>query len=163
MRRWFCFYASVQVLCLAGMLLSAGCSGGGLTGLYPVRGTVTLNGKPLEGATITFVGKGDLRPATAISGSDGKYELFTLDSPGAQPGSYSVVVQKMEAPAEASTADAGFDAQGRDLSMVQAAANVGKGAGKSKDLVPPKYLNPETTPLNFEVKNSSNTIELKLE
>ncbi len=69
----------------------------------------------------------------------------------------------MDIPPETNTADAGFDAQGRDLSMVQAAANAGKGATKIKELVPAKYGKAETTPLSFDVKSSSNTIDLKLD
>lgn len=144
------------------MLVCLGCSQRGLDGLYPVKGTVTLNGKPLDGATISFISKGDGRPATAISKADGTFEVFTLDSSGALPGNYRVVVVKEEVPPETSAADAGFDASGQDLSMVQA-AKTGKQAFKSNQLVPTKYTNPETTPLTFEVKSSSNNCELKIE
>ncbi len=76
----------------------AGCAVGGIPGLYPVSGRITYEGKPVSGATISFVGRGTERPATAISKADGNYDLYTLDSRGAQPGNYNVVVTKLETP-----------------------------------------------------------------
>lgn len=140
-----------------------GCSSGSVPGTFPVNGTVTFNGKPVDGATISFVGKGSERPATAISTADGKYDLYTLDSRGALPGNYSVVVSKMEAPSDSVNKDAGFDASGKDLSMEQSAANVGKPTPKAKQLLPAKFGSPSTTPLSFEVKNSANNFDIKLE
>lgn len=142
----------------------AGCfSGGGIPGTIPVSGTVTYGGKPVEGATISFIGKGAERPATAISKADGKYDLYTLDSRGALPGNYSVVVTKMEAPADSVNKDAGFDASGKDLSMEQSAANVGKPTPQAKQLLPAKYSSVSTTTLRFEVKDSGHVFDIKLE
>lgn len=142
----------------------AGCADGGMPGLYPVTGKLTYEGEPVDGATISFVGRGTERPATAISKSDGTYDLFMLDSRGAMPGNYNVVVTKMEAPPESANKVAGFDADGKDLSMEQSAANVGKPIPQAKQLLPAKYGNQSTTPLIFEVKNSEkNVIDLKLE
>lgn len=142
----------------------AGCSGGGLAGLYPVSGTVTYQGQPVEGASISFIGKGETRPATAVSKKDGTYELYTLDSRGAFPGRYSVVVTKTEAPPESANKDLGMNPAGVDLSMDQAAANVGKPIPKPKELLPVKYASPATTTLDFEVKNTGNNVfDLKLE
>lgn len=140
-----------------------GCGSSGLAGLYPVKGKITQGGKPLESATISFISQADGRPATAVSRSDGSYELYTLDSPGAFPGNYSVVVTKMDIPPETSNADAGFDASGRDLSMVDAASNAGKQSYKAKQLIPAKYGRPDLTPLKFDVKNTSNVIDLMIE
>ena len=142
----------------------AGCSDVGIPGLYPVGGRVTYEGKPVNGATISFVGRGTERPATAISKGDGTYDLYTLDSRGAMPGNYNVVVTKIEAPPDWANKVSGFDAAGKDLSMEQSAANVGKPIPQSKQILPAKYGNQSTTPLIFEVKNSvENVIDLKLE
>jgi hypothetical protein len=148
---------------LAVITLMSGCGSSGLAGLYPVKGKITQGGKPLDNATISFISQTDGRPATAVSKSDGSYELYTLDSPGAFPGSYSVVVMKMDISPESSNADAGFDASGQDLSMVEAASNAGKQSYKAKQLIPAKYGRPDSTPLKFEVKNTSNVIDLMIE
>lgn len=154
----------IGVLILSWLAALAGCSGGGIAGLYPVSGTVSLKGQPIGDATISFISKDGTRPATAVSKADGSYELYTLDSPGALPGMYNVVVTKMDAPPESANQDLGMSPTGEDLSMEQAATNVRKPMRKPKELVPSKYANPATTPLNFEVKSSGkNVIDLKLE
>ena len=140
-----------------------GCSSASIPGTFPVSGTVTYGGKPVDGATISFIGKGSERPATAISKADGKYDLYTLDTRGALPGNYSVVVSKTEAPSDSVNKDAGFDASGKDLSMEQSAANVGKPTPKAKQLLPAKYGSASTSTLNFEVKNAGNVFDIKLE
>lgn len=154
----------IALLMFSSFAAMAGCSGGGIAGLYPVSGTVTYQGQPVEGALISFIGKGETRPATAVSKKDGTYELYTLDSRGALPGSYNVVVTKTEAPPESANKDLGMSPAGVDLSMEQAAANVGKPLPKPKELLPAKYGSPATTTLNFEVKNTGkNVFDLKLE
>lgn len=83
----------------------AGC-GAGVSGpaTYPVAGVVTFNGKPLEGAMITFMADGAGANATATSGVDGGYEAITFfdngkrTAPGVTPGQYRVIVTKMEQP-----------------------------------------------------------------
>lgn len=143
----------------------AGCSGGSsIQGTYPVSGAVSYQGKPVDGATISFIGKGGERPATAISSANGTYDLYTLDTRGALPGNYNVVVTKVEAPSTSVNNAAGFDASGKDLSMEQSAANVGKPNPKAKELLPAKYGSASTTSLTFEVKNSGkNVFDIKLE
>ena len=142
----------------------AGCADGGVPGLYPVSGRITYEGKPVSGATISFVGRGTERPATAISKADGNYDLYTLDSRGAQPGNYNVVVTKLETPPDSINQVAGFDTTGKDLSMEQSIANAGKPIHQAKQILPAKYGSQMTTTLIFEVKNSDkNVIDLNLE
>jgi hypothetical protein len=82
-----------QVVLLSGLILTAaGCGGKG--SLSKVRGVVTLDGVPLQGATVSFMpveGKG--RVASGQSGSDGSFELTTFRTDdGAYSGDYRVVV-----------------------------------------------------------------------
>lgn len=61
-----------------------------------VSGMVTLQGRPLTNATITFT---DLKlgfGASAVIGEDGTFEVITLNG-GMQPGSYSIAVMPMKA------------------------------------------------------------------
>ena len=57
--------------------------------LVPVKGTVTINGKPLPGLVVTF-----LPPKWSASNgethADGSYTLQTASKPGALPGDYKV-------------------------------------------------------------------------
>jgi len=79
-------------------LCTASCTGG--KRFYPVRGHVTVNGKPAEGVSIVLylVDDTDKRPIqpSAIVQADGTFELksFVLDDrtlkDGAPPGQYQV-------------------------------------------------------------------------
>src|SRR5438477_9396857 len=80
--------------------LSAGCWQGNSLGTVLVSGKVTYKDQPVEGATVSFIPEGDSRPATAITAADGSYHLTTLDSAGAIPGQYIVVVRKTDIPLE---------------------------------------------------------------
>src|SRR6266576_391459 len=73
-----------------------GCGPSNPLGTSPVSGKVTYNGKPIEGATVSFIPDGDGRPATAITGPDGSYSLTTLNWPGAVPGQYTVILRKTD-------------------------------------------------------------------
>ena len=90
------FFAFIVLLTTAGCL---GCQGGGLSGLVPCSGIVTLDGNPVEGATVLLVpgGSGDQRNAIGITDSAGKFRMTTLkENDGAFPGTYAVTVTKYE-------------------------------------------------------------------
>lgn len=73
-----------------GLVLSVGCGGGPTV---PVSGTVTLDGEPLEGATVIFTPQDDGRPSAARTDSEGRYELtFSRDARGALPGKHVVTI-----------------------------------------------------------------------
>src|SRR5437899_612630 len=109
--------------------------------LAPVTGKVTYKGQPVPGATIVFMGDENTRPATAVSGADGSYSLMTLDAKGAMPGSYSVIVTKIDAPPA-----------GEPPSMEEAAKLANRPPPAPKALLPAKYGDASKTPLRFEVK-----------
>jgi hypothetical protein len=73
-----------------------GC-GGDERKLVPVSGTVTLNGKPLRDAVISFLpddsNKGAL-PAEDITGPEGNYKAMTRGRSGLSAGKYKVVITK---------------------------------------------------------------------
>ena len=60
------------------------CSSCGSNGLYPVTGTVRVNGEPAIGATVTFVRKGSADPLKEPTpqGTVGEDGTFTLSGPG---------------------------------------------------------------------------------
>tara|TARA_R110002111_G_scaffold177322_1_gene243432 strand:+ start:69724 stop:70092 length:369 start_codon:yes stop_codon:yes gene_type:complete len=80
-----------------------GCSGGGtdLPELTPVSGVITLQGKPLPGAQVTFVPQSG-RPSNGSTDAEGRYELYyKAGVPGAVSGKHTVqitVEENMELP-----------------------------------------------------------------
>src|SRR5262245_1223682 len=78
----------------------AGCGrkGPNLPPQYPVSGTIMLDGKPLAGAGIMFLPRGETRGTGAFAMTDaaGKYSLKTdYGGPGAPDGEYAVTISKV--------------------------------------------------------------------
>ncbi len=70
-----------------------GCGSGGK--LAPVRGKVTLNGQPLQGALVEFqpMAPGG-SPSSGVTDAEGRYELmYTFDKRGAAPGEHLVSIR----------------------------------------------------------------------
>lgn len=144
-----CPTATLNFIALA--LAVMGCSGS--SGLAPVTGKVTYLGQPVAGATILFMGDGAVRPATAVSASDGAYSLRTQDASGAAPGPYTVVVSKNEVPLDAA----------EPPSMEEAAKQAKRPPPAPKRLVPAKYEDVASSPLKFEVKTGrKNVFDIQL-
>ena len=89
-----------------GLLLTIGLVGCGaetpdFPDVAPVTGTVTYQGKPVEGANVRFIpSAGEGNPAMATTDAEGHYTLSTTFSSsvteeGAVPGNYSVLVIKL--------------------------------------------------------------------
>lgn len=77
--------------------ISPGCGDG--VKLVPVEGTVTLDGEPLEGATLSFVpiaGGQVSTSGTDITGPDGNFKMTFKGRNGLSPGKYRVMVSKTE-------------------------------------------------------------------
>jgi hypothetical protein len=113
---------------LAVALAAAGC--GGSTGR--VSGVVTLDGQPLEGASVTFSpisGRDDgVGGSTGKTDAQGRYSLRTVvgDKTGAAVGKHKVSISLYrENPVNPDQA--------------------------GKELVPPKYSDPSRTELTFDV------------
>ncbi|MDR3232137.1 MAG: hypothetical protein LBT46_00460 [Planctomycetaceae bacterium] len=123
----------------------AGCGQRGLKGLSKVSGTITLNGQPLEGATISFSPQTpDTRGAAALSGAGGNFQVTTLHSnDGVQPGEYLISVSKIESEG------------------ILPAAEVRRIGAKNyhpqrTQMVPEKYLKAETSDLKITVRKGRN-------
>ena len=84
--------AVAGLLLLPLVALAAGC--GALGKPVKVSGVVTLDGKPLPGATVTYTPVNDSgRPASGRTDTDGSFRLTTFRSDdGALPGEYKVIV-----------------------------------------------------------------------
>ena len=124
-------------------LAALGCGDG-----KPVRvqGVVTLDGVPLDGATVTFMSSGDsMRPATGYTDQAGVFHLtsFKKDD-GAFPGEYRVLVTKtqpIEPPPDANSGEP--DAVLKHYQSLR--------SQERKSLLPGLYAGYETTPLRCKV------------
>jgi len=126
---------------MACLLLAAGsgCSKKGPT-IVPVQGRVLLNGQPLTtGSVITIPAAG--RGAKGFIQPDGSFQLGTYTArDGAIVGPHRTAVVAYDRP-----------------------ANAGPESGNGKLLVPQRYVNPESSGLNIDVKAgepNTPTIEL---
>lgn len=128
-------------------VLASGCSD--RPTLAPVKGTVTLDGKPLLSGTVMFEAKGT-RPATGKIVNGQIVEVTTYDpNDGLPVGQHNVAVVAIE-----------------DASA--AAANPGEGKApkgnymSGKSLIPARYNDPNTSGLKVDITKGENTVELKL-
>ena len=143
------------VCCVAfGLSVAAlGCGGAPhqhefLNEAVPVTGKVTVDGKPLARATVTFtpdITSTGGRQALAITKDDGSYELSTAvpglsleQSKGALPGDYAVTVSCIAMP----------DGEPLPADIIDEHDAVSRGA---KQLVPQRFTKIETTKLRAKV------------
>ena len=126
--------------------VGGGCSRAGLEGVVPVTGTVTYNGKPVEGAAVSFSPAGEGRSASALTTEDGKFSLTTLEAEdGAFPGSYKIGISKSEVVNPISDAER----------QKQFHENMGRmPLEEHRSLLPEKFRNPNTSGLTAEVEKS---------
>ena len=160
---WRCFVG------LAALGLLIGCSGGGSAdvGAVSVSGTVTLDGQPVEGATVAFSPAGqEGRSATGKTDASGKFTLTTVEAgDGAVPGSYAVVVTKITGGATMQDPRG----QGGELTPEQQEAIKAAAQGKTpeaKNELPEKYAAANTSGLTADVAGSGSnefTFDLKSE
>jgi hypothetical protein len=141
----------------ASLLIVTGCApedAPKISGLVTVSGVVTLDGKPLPNATVTFVpiSKGDGETsAGGLSDSTGKYVLRT-DSKnyGIKPGSYKVIISSFVMP------DGSIREITADVSPMQL-----KVEGATQ-VVPPKYSDFIGSTLISNVTPEGGTIDFAL-
>jgi len=127
------------------LLAVLGCGGG--TELVKVAGKVTLDGKPLPGASVQFVPEaGTGTPANGVTGSDGSFRLTTFSTgDGARTGTYKVVIQLID---EAAEGGAVIVQPGTDPRAMAEAMKKAKDAPKSnKQKLPATYSDVKKTTL----------------
>lgn len=113
-----------------------------------VKGTVTLDGKPVVDAQVGFSPVNPEKGLSAVgkTTADGS---FVLNAQGARPGrgtavgEYAVTVRKYEAP---SSAQSSSDESNENL----------------KPLVPRKYMDKSTSPLKATVSSGENSFQFEL-
>lgn len=136
-----------------------GCGGGsgGFPKTYPVTGSVKLNGKPIDGAMVTFQLDGDKRNAIGTTDKSGEFSLSMFrPGDGAMPGQYKVSIRKEDAVAAPSNVPPPGQIGSAELAADYAppAAVTGGGGGKKKSEIPDKYTNDGTSGLRATVVES---------
>ncbi|MDR2705042.1 MAG: carboxypeptidase-like regulatory domain-containing protein [Planctomycetaceae bacterium] len=106
----------------------------------PVTGTLTVDGVPMEGVTLSFIPTSGGTTASATTNVQGEFVVTTSHHDGCIPGEYAVAVFKLEQnrlPAASST-------------------SVGPPVGPPpviKNLLPPKFSRTETSGLHATVES----------
>lgn len=143
---------ALKIVVLVLLVVPLGCGGEEAqpTNLVVVTGTVKYKGKPLSGAALAFVPKGQTTGTGAFSVTDasGRYELtHRTQSPGVEPGTYVVSVSKMALP------------DGSPIPEGQDAADIG-----AVQIIPPIYSDPanELNPNQITVPVAGGEINLDL-
>ncbi len=147
-----------QRLALGGMAvaLGVGCSGGDewtekLPETVDAKGVVTLDGEPVEAATVIFAPKDGTHAAQGLSDSSGKFSANAFPSkPGMVPGSYMVAISK-------TVEKKGRPVTGPDAAHMPAGGNV-----IWVNVLPEKYFNPNASGLTAEIAKEGTT-DLKFE
>lgn len=129
----------------------------------PVTGTVTLDGQPVEGATVAFVpSEGGGRPSSGKTDANGKYELYyTGTIRGATLGSHLVGITKM-------ISDPDYAPSANDLRMMKAMAEeMGDSPEDHQPPAPqvnslPERYSGSASELSADVKSGKNTFDFDL-
>ncbi|QDU75539.1 Bacterial Ig-like domain (group 1) [Bremerella volcania] len=133
--------ASLAIVAAIALCVVIGCSKADGPDLGYVEGTVTLDGKPLDGAEVQFEPT-NARPSVAFTDENGHYVLkFTGSRDGATIGTHTVRILS----ARGSSGGEG------DGPVVKA----------RPELLPPKYH--EKSTLTADVQSGNNTIDFDLQ
>lgn len=128
------------------VLLFLGVAGCGTDGpaIYPVSGTVTYNGAPVENAQVTFIPENG-SPGTGQTDASGKYQISTRGKDGAALGLNKVTIVKM------SSAGPAMPANPTPEDMIKA-AEAAKGKQQTEMMLPDKYGTAFSSGLTADVK-----------
>ena len=147
------------------VLLVAGC--GDKYTPVPVSGVVTLDGKPVEGATVYFYAVGDAkdgRPAHGTTDKEGAFRLSTMgDEDGALRRHYKVVITKyVPTLPNLKVPDFPDTLEGRNEKSDFMYRNFeAKGIQPFKNALPAKYGDSSSTPLDCNVEGRT-TVKFEL-
>jgi hypothetical protein len=146
-------------LVIAGIVLGLGCPQQGASGpkTYAVTGTVMQDGKPVDGATVTFVPAGEGKSATGVTDASGKYTLTTSKAgDGAAAGQYGVKIVKYEGGEAETAAGGGGGGQEGEAGIGPEMPSDYGGAAKASEgaptnVLPSQYESPDTSQLSATV------------
>jgi len=124
-----------------------------------VEGTVTLDGKAVEGALVSFIPDGDgAQPAQGETDKDGHFKIKTNNIDGVAHGKYKVTITKTKAMEGPGNGLQGADAY--KAMMAKGQLNTTTRSAVPKSELPAKYSSAETSGLNCTVPTAG---QLKFE
>lgn len=145
-----------------------------------VTGKVTLDGKPVEGAVVTFMPENGGKPGVGRTNSDGTFSLTTFESDdGAVLGPHKITVTKYAVP-DGGMSPYGDQAQQpaapdpnkklteeEEMALMEQGYTASAAQPKNRNEVlkselPAKYANAETSGLTYTVVEGENTVNLEL-
>lgn len=156
------FASPLAVAFLVAIGVLAGCSKSARPPTYPVSGTVTWKGKPVEAARVVFVPTtSELEAAAGVTDAAGKYQLTTyVSGDGAQPGEYRVKVAKYD------TKRATADETQRYMTFEQEQkiySEDERPTPPAKNLMPKKFESEITSGLVHRVTKGPTTLNIVIE
>ncbi|QDU76593.1 hypothetical protein Pan97_36450 [Bremerella volcania] len=141
---------SVAAICAIGCTAS---DDSGLPRRVPAKAVVTYEGKPVEGATVTF-GGAEIRGAVGNTDERGEVRLWTYEpGDGVIPGTYTVAIRKLEVLALPDPEKVSPEEYSRMMNEMNRALG-----GSPKHLLPKKYSKAETSQLTAEVVDGGENI-----
>ena len=141
------------MLLVGGIGTLAGCGSASASpkaeSLVPVKGCITLDNRPLEGATVIFTPQGSKMGDGAIGTTDanGNYEATAGGATGAPLGAYKVTISRL------------IDSAGKPVvaTLETPPANLG-----AREAMPPKYSDHAISALKCTVAAGGGTFDFKL-
>lgn len=130
-------------VCTGLLLATIGCGGGGVA-VHPVTGTITVDGAPTAGISVTLIGEEGAKAMglTGVTDEQGKFQITAAGGyEGAPPGNYRVL-----------------------LSPPRAEVDYSSGKPAAEKSFPPQYSNPnsaELTTLTVGDGDSEISIDVK--
>ncbi len=148
-------YLSVALFLCLSMII--GCGEGGPS-LGKVSGTITLDGKPLPNAIVSFVPEDGRRSSSATTNANGEYHLAYISQEGAVVGKHKVSITSVpEAQTQTMEDIPSDDPRYAELMQSQQSAY---NSAKTKEKIPDSYNT--KTELVYEVKSGENKIDIPL-
>lgn len=141
------------------LLLAAvvGCAQSGPPGpaLFSVSGILTIGDKPTADVAVQLMPmdvNSGARPASGITGSDGRFTVSTNGKLGAAKGKYKVVLGSVSLEPMSH----------EDYKKISGDGVKTKGMPKAKTPFPEAWSRPNSSPLEHEVVDKATTIEIKI-
>ena len=142
------------ILVFSGVLFLTGAIGCGPTGpsVYPVAGTVTIEGQPAQAVQVVLTPvAGDQQVAAGVTDASGRYQLTwgSTARSGAEAGRYKVMLNQLSTETE-------------EELMARYSGGGRKAPEKPKASIPKEYSSADTSPKEVEVTAGTNTIDIEI-
>ncbi|SRR6056297_2787824 len=158
-----------QLVCgwvVLGLVATVGCGGSNFANPIPVQGTVSYQGKPVEGAKVTFLSRTGGRSASGTTDGTGAYALTTFNTDdGALADEYTVTIAKYDSAETGESIDLDNGEMGDDYAaMMDSAASGGAAINKEDSQLPAQYADAAESGLSRTVaEGQPNEFNFELE